>query len=127
MRIIIYFALTLGVTGVAACAPGSAGAEPPPAQPVSQQAPVEVSAHIIEIHKMRFQTKLLNVKIGDTVTWTNKDIVPHTATASDKSWDSGRLNKGESFTLTITNQTKLNYFCLYHRQMQAKLVTGTTQ
>ncbi len=127
MRIIIYFALTLAVTGVAVCAPGSAGAEQPPAQPVSQQALVEVSAHIIEIHKMRFQTKLLNVKIGDTVTWTNKDIVPHTATASDKSWNSGRLNKGESFTLTITNQTKLDYFCIYHRQMQAKLVIGITQ
>ncbi len=84
--------------------------------------PADVNTHIIEIHKMKFQTKSLDVKIGDTVTWINKDVVPHTATAKDKSWDSGRLNKGEGFTLTITDTTALGYFCFYHRQMKAALI-----
>lgn len=85
------------------------------------------TVHIIEIHKMKFITKSLKVKLGDQVTWINKDLVPHTATASDKSWDSGRLKKGESYTLTITDQTELDYFCLYHRQMKASLVQINTQ
>ena len=142
MRILTCFVLVFGVIGIAACNPGSAGAEPPLAHPTVKQVavkPVTVkqvvveqvvadeSTHVIEIHKMKFQTKMLNVKVGDTVTWINKDIVPHTVTASDKSWDSGRLKKGESFTLTVTDQTKLDYYCFYHRQMKAKLAVGTTR
>jgi len=136
MQIITSFVLVLIVaTGIAACSPGTAGAqnyqtsapqaeiivtkkaEPVQAVPADQQ-----TTHVIEIYRLKFQTKLLNVKIGDTVTWINKDVVPHTATANDKSWDSGRLNKGERFSLTIRDQTSLDYFCLYHRQMKAKLV-----
>lgn len=89
---------------------------------VEQGSPESVAqAHIIEIHKFKFQTKLLDVKVGDTVTWINKDVVPHTATALDKSWDSGRLNKDDSFTLTITDETLLAYFCVFHRQMKGAL------
>jgi plastocyanin len=71
---------------------------------------------------MRFQSPSLPVAIGDRIIWTNRDLVPHTATASDKSWDSGPLKRGESFTLVIRFDTELAYFCLYHRQMKATLV-----
>lgn len=136
MRILTHMMLMLSsAVGVVACNPGSADAHLPQTQTMAVKKAnlaedtkltnivvATQSTHIIEIHKMKFQTKMLNVKIGDTVTWVNKDIVPHTATANDKSWDSGRLKKGESFTLTITSQTNLDYFCFYHRQMKAKLV-----
>lgn len=129
-----------GAIGIAACNPDTAGAKDYQAQATQVQAvaskkiePVQIASadqktiHVIEIHKMKFQTKSLNVKVGDTVTWINKDLVPHTATANDKSWDSGRLSKGESFSLTITSQTNLDYFCFYHRQMKAKLVLAISQ
>ncbi len=142
MRLLVNMLLILsGVIGVAACNPDSADARPPQnTVATSQNAKLvekdvqtpellqidlpadSVSTHVIEIHKMKFQTKILNVQIGDTITWINKDIVPHTATASDRSWDSGRLKKGENFSLTITDKTSLEYFCFYHRQMKAKLV-----
>ncbi len=120
-----------------ACNPKAADAQAPSAPAVLTQKvevmpivktetpaikPADENTHIIEIYKMKFQTKSLDVKIGDTVTWVNMDLVPHTATAKDKSWDSGRLKKGESFTLTITDETALDYFCFYHRQMKAGLV-----
>ena len=98
---------------MAACDFRTAEAHPPDAHARPAQinqaaapiaAPLAQNTHVVEIHKMEFQTKLLNVKIGDTVIWTNKDAVPHTVTANDESWDSGQLNKGESFTLTITAQ-----------------------
>ncbi len=121
----------------AACDSGAADAQAPSAPAVLTQKievapsvktetpaikPADDTTHIIEIHKMKFQTKSLDVKIGNTVIWINKDVVPHTATAKDKSWDSGRLKRGESFTLTITEETMLDYFCFYHRQMKAGLV-----
>lgn len=132
--------------GVAACNPETPKAEtrpqkieiakplPAPILSAKQAKPVDIkrmgeaqTVHIIEIHKMKFTAKFLKVKLGDQVTWINKDVVPHTATASDKSWDSGHLKKGESYTLTITNQTELDYFCLYHRQMTASLVRINAQ
>ncbi len=96
-------------------------AHPGPNLPNEMMSEAAVQTHIIDIHKMKFQTPILKAKIGDTITWVNKDVVPHTVTALDKSWNSGRLKKGESFTLTISVETRLEYFCLYHRQMKAKI------
>ena len=138
MRTLTSFVLVLsGAIGIAACNPDSAEARRYQVQnqtkatkkiiPVQAASSDQQSTHVIEIYKMKFQTKLLNVKIGDTVTWINKDLVPHTATASDKSWDSGRLSKGESFSLAITDQVNLDYFCFYHKQMKAKLVLSASQ
>lgn len=92
-----------------------------PVEAMSEQSERESVKHIVEIQKFKFSAPVLDVQVGDEVTWINMDIVPHTATALDKSWDSGRLKKGESFTLTITDATSLDYFCLYHRQMKASL------
>ena len=98
---------------------GASHSPPEPTIIVQNATESVAQEHIIEIHKFKFQTNTLDMKVGDTVTWINKDIVPHTATALDKSWDSGRLKKEESFTLTITEETSLEYFCAYHRQMKA--------
>jgi plastocyanin len=105
----------------ASLVPAWGASHSPSQQNSTKQSASEYAAqdHIVEIHKFKFQTILLDVKVGDTVTWINKDIVPHTATALDKSWDSGRLKKDESFTLTITDETSLEYFCAFHRQMKA--------
>ncbi len=96
-------------------------AHPEPNLPSEMMPEAAVQTHIIDIYKMKFQTPVLKAKIGDKITWMNKDVVPHTVTALDKSWDSGRLKKGESFALTISDETRLEYFCLYHRQMKAKI------
>jgi plastocyanin len=99
-----------------------AGAHPVPAKDPQDMQNAAHQSHIIEIRNMKFQNARLDVHLGDKVTWINKDIVPHTATAIDKSWDSGRLKKGESFTLVVTKDIYLDYFCLYHRNMKAELV-----
>lgn len=95
-------------------------AQPAEAEPLqAKTAPVK---HLIEIKKFKFSIPKLDVKVGDEVTWINLDIVPHTATALDESWDSGELKKGESYTMVITDNISLAYFCLYHRQMKAEFV-----
>ena len=110
--ICVFSSFPIAASGAAHTAPNQPEAEASISKSASQE-------HIVEIHKFKFDAKLLDVKVGDTVTWINKDIVPHTATALDKSWGSGRLKKGESFTLTITDATSLDYFCAYHRQIKA--------
>ena len=45
---------------------------------------------------MAFHPEVLEVQRGDTVVWINRDIVPHTATATRKSgWDTGTAPSGK--------------------------------
>jgi len=77
--------------------------------------------HMVVIKNFEFSPSQLVIKPGDTITWTNQDIAPHTATAQDKSWDTGELKKGESNTIEVTENFATAYFCLYHPMMKAQL------
>ncbi len=80
------------------------------------------TAHNITISKFKFAPNKINVRVGDTITWTNEDGAPHTATAKDESWDTGTLKKGEtSEPITVTAQMNKDYFCRFHRGMKARL------
>jgi plastocyanin len=85
-------------------------------------APAFAADHAVEIKGMKFSVKSLNVAVGDTVTFTNTDGAPHTATANDGSFDTGRLNKGQSATVTITAAGVFAYFCAVHPSMKAEIV-----
>ncbi|HSG30857.1 MAG TPA: cupredoxin family copper-binding protein [Thermodesulfobacteriota bacterium] len=78
--------------------------------------------HVVEIRNLEFIPAELQVLPGDTVEWVNKDFIPHTATANDESWDSGLLNKDDSWKLTVTSDTQTNYFCRFHPNMKGQFV-----
>jgi plastocyanin len=78
--------------------------------------------HTITIHGMQFIPASLEVNAGDTVTWKNEDIVPHTATADTKRFDSGAINGGMSWKYVTRNKGSYSYICLYHPTMKAMLV-----
>lgn len=84
--------------------------------------PVAATEHIIEIQAFKYVPDRLTVSPGDTITWINRDLAPHTATAMDRSWDTKRLKKGERMSIVITKTTKLAYFCRFHPHMKARLV-----
>lgn len=77
--------------------------------------------HTIEIKSFAFSVAELKVKVGDKITWINMDGAPHTATATDNSWTTGNLSKGQSKTIKVTKGMFLDYFCNIHRGMKAKL------
>jgi plastocyanin len=64
----------------------------------------------------------LTVAAGTTVTWTNEDWAPHTATAEDGSFDSGRLNQGDSFEQTFDEPGTFSYHCSFHPGMMGSIV-----
>lgn len=64
-----------------------------------------------------FQPAKLEVAAGTTVTWINEDAAPHTATANDRSWDSGIFNRGESWSHTFETAGTYGYVCLVHPGM----------
>ena len=81
----------------------------------------KVTEHLVEITDFAFVPATLEVREGDTITWINRDIAPHTATANDGSWDTGFLGLGEQGSLVVSADMLTGYYCQYHPMMKAKL------
>lgn len=82
------------------------------------------ATHTVTIQGFAFTPSRLSVAEGDTVTFTNQDNAPHTATASDGAFDTGRLNGGESASVTIPASGTFDYFCKFHPNMTGQITAG---
>ncbi len=87
-------------------------------RPANATGPV---SHEVRITSFKFQPETLDVRAGDSIIFSNDDIAPHTATADDKSWDTGKLKQGESATVDVAENFAGDYFCRYHPKMKGKL------
>ncbi|MDH1301850.1 MULTISPECIES: cupredoxin family copper-binding protein [Achromobacter] len=85
--------------------------------PATQQA-----EHVVTIEGMQFTPATLTLKPGEKVTWINKDLVPHTASAVSKAFDSGVIAAGASWTYTVREAGSSAYVCLFHPTMQGTLI-----
>ena len=123
-----------GMGGSVQVKPAAAGTKVPPATPAAPVTPekhdaapapkAEASAetHVVTIKDFTYSPQTLEARVGDTVTFVNKDSAPHTATSKDKSFDSGKLEQGDEFTLKLTKAGTLEYLCTYHPNMVGKIV-----
>jgi plastocyanin len=80
-----------------------------------------IQSHVIEIRNLEFTPKELTVAPGDTITWVNYDLVPHTVTADDESWDSDLLGSKEQWQTVIKENMYESYYCRYHPSMTAHI------
>jgi plastocyanin len=69
-----------------------------------------------------FNPAVLEVAVGDTVTWINDDDTEHTVSATEDAFDSGELAVGSSFSFTFETPGEFPYRCLIHPEMQATIV-----
>ena len=72
----------------------------------------------VTIKNFAFSPSGSSVHVGDTITWTNQDIAPHTATAKDGSFDTGTINKNKSGSHTFTKAGTFPYICSIHPSMK---------
>ena len=77
---------------------------------------------ILEIDKFEFRPQRLPLRPGDTVVWKNLDIVPHTATAIDGSWDTGTIEARGEWEGVVTQEMLIGYYCRFHPSMIARLI-----
>jgi plastocyanin len=56
-----------------------------------------------------------------TITWTNKDIAPHTATAINGSFDTGIIEAGSMGSALVRGQGYIQYHCTIHPRMHGSL------
>lgn len=76
---------------------------------------------VVEIEDFEYRPATPDVKPGDVIVWVNRDIVPHTVSAKDRSWDSGLITSGGSWEMVVDDDAFRTYFCKFHPSMAASL------
>jgi plastocyanin len=77
---------------------------------------------VVSIQNFSFGSASLIVPVGTTVTWINKDEVPHTVVSTEKVFGSSVLDTDDKFSHTFTKPGTFPYFCSVHPKMTAKVV-----
>jgi plastocyanin len=87
-------------------------------------APVAVAAASggVTIQGFAFRPATIAIDQGDTVTWTNRDGVAHSATSDDGSFDTGLIEKGRGAAHTFQRAGTFSYHCTPHPDMTATVV-----
>jgi plastocyanin len=76
----------------------------------------------VKIDNFTFGPAAVKIAAGTTVTWTNKDDVPHTVVADDKTtFKSKALDTDEQFSYTFSKPGTYHYFCSVHPKMTGEI------
>lgn len=116
----------LAVTALAAAAAGCGGGYGDQSTAAKTAATVQpaatsTAATFVELSDTTFQPAAVDVKVGDIVTFVNKDAIAHTVTAeSGAKFDSGTLAPAAKFHFVAAKAGKISYVCVFHPGM-----TGT--
>jgi plastocyanin len=78
--------------------------------------------HTVRMEGIKFVPERLEVAAGDTVVWTNKDVVPHTVTASEAHVESGEIAPNKSWRFVAKRKGEMPYICRLHPGMKGLLV-----
>src|SRR5580698_8940842 len=76
----------------------------------------------VKIDNFVFGPAAITVPVGTTVTWINRDDIPHTVVSTDKVFKSKVLDTDEKFSFTFTKPGEYPYFCSIHPKMTGKVV-----
>lgn len=75
----------------------------------------------VAIRGFKFVPAEVNIKVGETVVWTNEDTAPHTVESSDGTLRSDELSKGDKYSHTFTKAGKYDYICGIHTSMKGSV------
>jgi len=79
-------------------------------------APARAEEIKITIDNFTFTPAELKMKVGDTVTWTNHDDIPHTVVSAGK-FRSKTMDTDNTYSFTFTSAGDYKYFCSLHPHM----------
>ena len=89
---------------------------------VGAQKQQKQATRTVVIQNLSFKPAHITVKRGTRVTWINRDMTKHTATASNGAFDSGILRPGQSYSHTFKTAGRTNnYHCEIHPFMRGSV------
>ena len=109
---LIRISLALVVVALGASSPAIAG---DPGEPAAKP------ARTVEVKEYQYTPNTLKIHVGQTVTWINRDLFPHTVTADQRRFDSHAIEAGGSWTFTAKKVGVTSYGCTFHPTMRGTL------
>jgi plastocyanin len=108
----------LAVPALAACGGQSHPAAPPSAGPPG-------TIHVV-MENIAFVPATVHARVGQTVTWTNRDDAPHNVTyvSGPRFASAPTFTNGHSFTLELTRAGTIQYRCTIHPGMHGTIVVA---
>ena len=76
----------------------------------------------VKIDNFSFGPQTVTVPVGATVTWTNRDDIPHTVVSTDGVFKSKVRDTDEKFSFTFTKAGTYPYYCSVHPKMTGRVV-----
>jgi amicyanin len=76
----------------------------------------------VQIHDFAFSPPNVTVKAGTTLTWRNRDDIPHTVKSSKRLFGSGALDTDDTYSFTFNEPGTYQYFCSLHPHMTGKII-----
>jgi plastocyanin len=88
-------------------------------------APLATAAaeYTVILDKLKFGPVPAEVHVGDVIVWQNNDILRHTATADDDSFDVDLPAKSEA-KMTVEKAGSFDFYCRFHPGMTGTLVVS---
>ena len=80
----------------------------------------------VTIDNFTFNPQRLTIKTGSTVTWTNKDDIPHALASVGALFRSKALDTDDNYSFTFTTPGTYQYFCSLHPHMTGTIVVEAT-
>jgi len=91
--------------------------------PLESETPT-AAAHDVVVDNFSFAPEAAAVPVGTTVTWTNRDDVPHNIVSTDRQFKSPALDTDEQFSHRFDRPGTYPYFCSLHPKMTGRVVVG---
>jgi plastocyanin len=111
----------MSVTALALALPLVVGAvllvHPTRAKSEDKSSPTEV-----RVDNFSFAPDTLTVPVNSTVTWVNKDDVPHVIASNDGLFKSKGLDTDDKYSYTFSKAGTYSYYCSVHHKMVGKIV-----
>ncbi len=115
-------AVMLGGTLIAGATPAAAGGG---GHGCSSGVISESSGLTVLTRGFCFESTVLHVDVGDTVTWKNAEPIPHTVTGANNAWgDRETFTLNESVSFTFDDEGTFPYYCIIHPGMLGTIVVG---
>jgi plastocyanin len=92
-------------------------------RPTTSSAGTFASGTAVAIDKFAFSPATLKAKVGQQVTWTNKQGVAHTVTANGGAFNHP-MPSGATFSFTFTKAGTFAYHCTIHPSMHGTIVVS---
>lgn len=88
----------------------------------STLAAASTSTFQASIDNFTFAPGTIAVEKGTSITWTNRDDIPHTVADMKGTFKSKVMDTGDSWSHTFTEAGTTDYFCTIHPHMTGKIV-----